>query len=241
MSPLTITSKGRSVTVTRETVPVGFYLTPRPAFVITTPSGFRATLPECYCQLDDQPERTPCNRPAGHAVPGPTRNRDEHYRTHCHSWHPGSAERFARDVLAASARPATRKPSASKPAKSDLSPGTRVTWAHIAPDGTEVKRAGVVWANAPRCNGSETVWVTPDTPDPADVYPAAVPVVRARKGSRIYVGRTWSSEWSPCGGRQIEPGELFSETGLNTDTAKVAQVAARHAATLRAQRHDLAA
>ncbi len=103
-------------------------------------------------------------------------------------------------------------------------PGARITWTHFTTGG-EVQRTGVVWSLAPTVKGGRTVWVTPDTRDEGDLYPAAVPVTVA---PRRRVAGTWHAPR-----RGVDKGEAYSETDTATDTGALALVAWRGSAAYR--------
>ncbi|SCL32852.1 hypothetical protein GA0070616_4571 [Micromonospora nigra] len=72
-------------------------------FEVTTPTGYRAILPACPCEIED-PRRKPCALRYGHgkSVKGADGcdGSNSVANGRCHDWHWPSAERFARDVLA---------------------------------------------------------------------------------------------------------------------------------------------
>jgi hypothetical protein len=123
----------------------------------------------------------------------------------------------------------TRAPFSPEP----FTPGAPIEWAQIAGDGTEVRRAGVVWCLAPICHASTTVWAIPDDGG------AVVAVVKMRARSKKHAGRYWpdrasvtGSKWSPAGGRRILAGETFSEDCALTETGALTGCARKHSARM---------
>lgn len=103
--PRTFTSRRGAVTLSAETATVDGLGEVVTAYVVTSPSGYRATFRACLFDLCLSGERKPCTTPTGakgqHAVNGKTSVDAwlEHEREYCHGWHAETAERFARDVL----------------------------------------------------------------------------------------------------------------------------------------------
>lgn len=104
MTAKTFTTRHGAVTVTREDVADNGG-TLRPSFVITTPTGYRATLTECLRDDCAEGRVTPCATPTGdrgqHSVGGKTSVNAwlAHSAKHCHATHEVSAYAFAERVL----------------------------------------------------------------------------------------------------------------------------------------------
>lgn len=71
------------------------------AFIVTTSTGYRASLPACRADACVNGSRVPCAKPVGdnHRHAGMSVNRWlAHVKTHCHGWHTETARAFADDV-----------------------------------------------------------------------------------------------------------------------------------------------
>lgn len=134
---------------------------------------------------------------------------------------------------------ARRVPGEFRPAP--FTPGARVTWTHVLPDGAAmVRRSGIVWSLAPVCHQGPTVWVMPDRPIGADPYPMVV-VAQVRKGHRHVCGSMIAGRWVPASFREFDGGEAFSEAHELSQTGALAHGAAAWTRRQRRAAHDLAA
>jgi hypothetical protein len=120
-----------------------------------------------------------------------------------------------------------------------FTPGARIAWTHVLPDGSKVRRRGTVWSLAPVCHGGPTVWVTPDETRTYDRYPMVV-VSRVRMGHVHVCGSVVNGAWMPGSFREFGEGEAFSEAHELSQTGALAAGAAAWQARHRSA-HGLAA
>ena len=101
----TYTSRHGTVTVTEETAETDWAGTLVVRYVVTSSSGYRATLPACCSDRCVSGDLVCCTTPTGdrgqHSVGGKSSVAAwlAHSTTHCHGWHAPTVERFAQDVL----------------------------------------------------------------------------------------------------------------------------------------------
>lgn len=98
-----------------------------------------------------------------------------------------------------------------------LTPGADIIWLQEYRTGERVTRTGQVWALAPQCHASPTVWVIP-----ADGG-AVLAVTRLRKSGRVNTQT----------GRTFGEGETFAENAPVSETGALASAAMFHAYNVR--------